>query len=164
MRRGDGCPMCAEGRPDETPGGIRFFEGRVTDAYLRTTAIQRAVSVVIWRRRHVAEPTELDVDDATAYWAELLIAARAIEEVFEPVKLNYDTLGNSVPHLHTHVVPRFADDPKPGWPFPFPDPEPGPWPEATLSKDLSRLRAAILDSAMPGTPRRPAPSAPTDRT
>ena len=43
----------------------------------------------------------------------------------QPVKLNYDLLGNSLPHLHTHVVPRYADDPKPGWPFPFPEDEPG---------------------------------------
>jgi len=32
MRRGEGCPMCAEGRPDGTPHGIRFFAGEVADA------------------------------------------------------------------------------------------------------------------------------------
>jgi diadenosine tetraphosphate (Ap4A) HIT family hydrolase len=44
--------------------------------------------------------------------------------VLAPVKLNYDVLGNAVPHLHTHIVPRHADDPRPGWPFPFPDSDP----------------------------------------
>jgi diadenosine tetraphosphate (Ap4A) HIT family hydrolase len=37
--------------------------------------------------------------------------ARAVEECFRPHKLNYELLGNQVPHLHWHVVPRYADDP-----------------------------------------------------
>ena len=35
MRGGTGCPICAEGRPDETRDGVRFYEGAVVDAYLR---------------------------------------------------------------------------------------------------------------------------------
>ncbi len=41
------------------------------------------------------------------------------ERYLRPVKLNYLTLGNALPHLHTHIVPRYADDPVPGRPFPF---------------------------------------------
>ena len=33
--------------------------------------------------------------------------------------MNYLTLGNALPHLHTHLVPRQADDPVPGGPLPF---------------------------------------------
>jgi diadenosine tetraphosphate (Ap4A) HIT family hydrolase len=33
------------------------------------------------------------------------------EEHLRPVKLNCDVLGNSLPHLHTHVIPRYAEDP-----------------------------------------------------
>jgi diadenosine tetraphosphate (Ap4A) HIT family hydrolase len=32
--------------------------------------------------------------------------------------MNYETLGNSLPHLHTHLIPRFRDDRAPGRPFP----------------------------------------------
>jgi diadenosine tetraphosphate (Ap4A) HIT family hydrolase len=71
---------------------------------------------VIWRGLHVAEPTELAPEEAAAYWRELLRVGRALEERFEPVKLNYELLGNSLPHLHTHVMPRYEDDPKPGIP------------------------------------------------
>jgi diadenosine tetraphosphate (Ap4A) HIT family hydrolase len=69
--------------------------------------------------------------------------ARAIEAAFAPIKLNYDVLGNSVPQLHTHIVPRYADDPRPGWPFPFPDPDPPATPDHRLDADLSALRAAL---------------------
>jgi diadenosine tetraphosphate (Ap4A) HIT family hydrolase len=33
--------------------------------------------------------------------------------------MNYETLGNTVPHLHTHLLPRFEVDPAPGRPFPL---------------------------------------------
>ena len=140
LKRGVGCPMCEQGRPEETEHGARFFAGEVADAYLQRANVQRGYSVVIWRGRHVAEPTELSPEEATKYWLEVLEAGRRIERCFEPVKLNYDLLGNSLPHLHTHVVPRYADDPKPGWPFPFPEGEPGPRDEAEFHGDLELLR------------------------
>ena len=143
MRRGEGCPMCAEGRPDATAHGIRFFAGEVADAYLRRASIQRGLSVVIWRGRHVAEPSELTEEEAATYWRELLLVGRAIEQVVRPVKMNYNLLGNSLPHLHTHVVPRYADDPKPGWPFPFPEEDPEPFPDDELQRDVDALRAAF---------------------
>jgi diadenosine tetraphosphate (Ap4A) HIT family hydrolase len=55
--------------------------------------------------------------------------------------MNYDVLGNSLPHLHTHVLPRYADDPKPGWPFPFPEGDPGAIEEEAFRRDLEALRA-----------------------
>jgi diadenosine tetraphosphate (Ap4A) HIT family hydrolase len=140
LKGGEGCPMCEQGRPEETAHGARFFTGEVADAYLQKANIQRGYSVVIWRGRHVAEPTELSADEASQYWLEVLEAGRRIERL-EPVKLNYDVLGNSLPHLHTHVVPRYADDPRPGWPFPFPEDEPGSIDEGEFRRDLELLCA-----------------------
>ena len=141
-KRGEGCPICEQGRPEETEHGIRFWSGELTDAYLHRGGIQRGLSHVYFRGRHVVEPTELTAQEAARFWAELLHAGRAIETVFEPVKMNYDILGNSVPHLHVHVVPRYADDPRPEWPFPFPDEEPSPFPDEQVRADAERLRAA----------------------
>src|SRR5436309_10814581 len=116
--------MCEQGRPEETDYGVRIFAGEVSDAYLQRAGIQRGYTISIWRGRHVAEPTELAAGEASAYWLEVVTVARALEAVLEPVKMNYDLLGNSLPHLHTHLVPRYAEDPRPGWPFPFPEDEP----------------------------------------
>jgi diadenosine tetraphosphate (Ap4A) HIT family hydrolase len=140
LKRGEGCPMCEQGRPEETEHGARILAGEVSDAYLQRTDIQRGYTVVIWRGRHVAEPTELTDDEATTYWLEVLRVGKAIEAVLEPVKLNYDLLGNSLPHLHAHVVPRYADDPRPGWPFPFPDEKPPPIEERAFRRDVEALR------------------------
>ena len=142
-RRGEGCPMCAEGRPDETAWGDRIFAGEVSDAYLQRADVQRGYTIVIWRGRHVVEPTELSDDEAARYWLELLRVGRVLEAHLQPVKLNYELLGNSLPHLHTHVMPRYGDDPRPGWPFPFPDGEPPPIDEALYTSDAGALRSLL---------------------
>jgi len=148
-KSGDGCPACTGGRPEETDDGVRFFAGEVLDAYLRRTDIQRGLSVAIWRGRHVVEPTELTDEETVAYWRELRLVGSAIERTMEPVKMNYDLLGNTVPHLHTHIVPRYRDDPRPGWPFPFPDPEPPAMPADRLQHDVAALRACLADLTSP---------------
>ena len=141
LKRGEGCPMCAQGRPEETEYGARFFAGEVSDASLQRRTLQRGYTVVVWRGRHVAEPTELSSEEAAQYWLELLEAGRRIERCLQPVKLNYDILGNSLPHLHTHVMPRYANDPKPGWPFPHPEGDRGVQDEDQFRRDLEALRA-----------------------
>jgi diadenosine tetraphosphate (Ap4A) HIT family hydrolase len=41
---------------------------------------------------------------------------------------------------HTHVIPRHADDPRPGCPFPFPEDEPEAIDEDELRRDVEALR------------------------
>jgi len=48
-----------------------------------------------------------------------------------------------VPHLHTHVIPRYADDPRPGWPFPFPKQDPPPIDVTVFQADLAALRRLL---------------------
>lgn len=118
--RGKDCPMCAEGRPDEVHGNVRIATGRLSDSFLvRNDVGQRGYAVVIWRGRHVADPTELSTDEASAYFEEVLRVGRAIERHYKPIKMNFEMLGNSLPHLHTHVVPRYLDDGEPGHPAHF---------------------------------------------
>jgi diadenosine tetraphosphate (Ap4A) HIT family hydrolase len=139
---GSACALCDQGRPEETPHGVRFFAGEVADAYLVRSDIQRGLSMVVWRGRHVVEPFELEAAEVAAYGREVLHVARALMEVLGAVKMNYDVLGNSSPHLHTHLVPRYADDPRPGWPFPFPETDPPPIPDERLRADVEALRRA----------------------
>ena len=56
---GTKCPMCSAGRPESDTFGVRVYAGVYSDAYLQRAAIQRGYTVVIWRGRHVTEPTEL---------------------------------------------------------------------------------------------------------
>ena len=144
LTRGIGCEMCEGGRPEANAYGVRIRAGRYTDAYLQRADVQRGYTLVIWRGRHVNEPTELDETQAAGYWAEVLTTARALISLYTPLKMNYETLGNSVPHLHTHLVPRFTEDPRPGEPFPLTARQPdAKVPEARLWRDVTILRELL---------------------
>ena len=147
LTRGIGCAMCENGRPDANRYGVRIRAGRYTDAYLQRADVQPGYTVVIWRGRHVNEPTELDDTEASGYWAEVLAVARALISVYKPLKMNYETLGNSLPHLHTHLIPGFPHDPRPGQPFPLTARQPdAKVPETQLWADAEELRK-LLDYA-----------------
>jgi len=97
-KAGKGCPMCSEGRPDDTYGNARVFAGRVSDAYLvRGDIGQPGYTIVIWRGGHIADLTELSDSDATTYLREVLKVARALEAHYKPAKMNLEMLGNTVP-------------------------------------------------------------------
>jgi diadenosine tetraphosphate (Ap4A) HIT family hydrolase len=142
--RGIGCEMCEAGRPEANRYGIRVLGGKYSDAYLQRADVQRGYTVVIWRGRHVTEPTELDEVEAAGYWAEVLSVARALIAMYKPLKMNYETLGNSLPHLHTHLVPRYIADPRPGRPFPLSPRAP----EAKVPEDVLLAEAAELRSLL----------------
>jgi diadenosine tetraphosphate (Ap4A) HIT family hydrolase len=65
----------------------------------------------------VPEIDDLPRDDRAAFLLEMSEVAGAIRRAFAPRKVNYEALGNSVPHLHWHLVPRHADDPRPQEPI-----------------------------------------------
>ena len=60
--------------------------------------------------------TELSVEEAAGFWSEVARVARAVDDEYRPAKMNWFSLGNGVPHLHVHLVPRPLDDARPGWP------------------------------------------------
>jgi diadenosine tetraphosphate (Ap4A) HIT family hydrolase len=48
----------------------------------------------------------------------VLAVEEAVREAMMPDKMNLASLGNVTPHVHWHVIPRFADDrhfPSPVW-------------------------------------------------
>jgi diadenosine tetraphosphate (Ap4A) HIT family hydrolase len=138
-REGDACVMCAQGRPDvDENGNRRFFAGEVADGYLQRSGPVPGYAIVAWRGRHVPDVSEMAEADLFAYWAEVVQVARALTHVFEPCHLNYQLLGNAVPHVHTHIVPRYVDDPCPNMPL-------KPWvlhavPEDAYADQVERLK------------------------
>ena len=113
-KAGKECPFCAEGRIERNQYGIRVFSGAVTDAYLQRYAALPGFTIIVWRGRHVADPADLTEEEACTYERELLTVARALRRHYRPAQVNYMTLGNQIPHLHTNVVLRYVDDPAPG--------------------------------------------------
>jgi diadenosine tetraphosphate (Ap4A) HIT family hydrolase len=141
---GEDCPMCASLGKGDNPYAVSVLEGQYAEVKLERRTVLPGYCVVIWRHGHVAEPTDLEAGPAAGYWQEVLQVGRAVQAVFHPVKLNYLTLGNTVPHLHTHVLPRYLDDPAPGGPIPWDSIfAVDPVPEAQLRRQALDLRKLL---------------------
>ncbi len=152
-RAGVGCPMCESNASssdgsdsDVRPHGVRFMVGTTADAFLGRHPVRHGYAYVVWKGRHVAEPTELDADEAAAFWTDVARAARAIAARYRPVKMNWLALGNGVPHLHVHLVPRHDDDPAAGGPIEpaaFDSSRVAPLTDDELTAEVSALRALV---------------------
>lgn len=99
------CPLC------DTPGGDLLWQDdfcrvvRVTD----TPDYPGFCRVIL--NRHVAEMTDLPPQERSRLMMTVMKVEQALRDLMQPDKINLATLGNVVPHLHWHVIPRFADDP-----------------------------------------------------
>jgi len=141
---GRACPLCAALGRGDNDFSVEVFTGEVAEVRLERRSRLPGYCIVVWRHGHVAEPTDLDPGQGGRYWQEVLAAGRAVRACFDPVKMNYMTLGNTVPHLHTHVVPRYRDDPAPGGPIEWRQIfSPDPVPDADLHRQAADLRARL---------------------
>ena len=138
------CPLC------QTDGGVLLWHGPFCRVVLADEPDYPGFLRVILNA-HVKEMTDLSLDDRQALLQVVLAAESALREVMAPDKVNLASLGNVVPHLHWHVIPRFADDPH------FPNPVWGERkrsaPHAApgelnpqLSQALSRLLARVRET------------------
>lgn len=86
---------------------------------------------VIWNQ-HVRELTDMTSVERGELMAVVFAVESALRATLAPDKVNVASLGNQTPHLHWHLIPRFADDPH----FPH-----SVWAQPKRSADPARLAA-----------------------
>jgi len=113
---GKECPICDD--LDKAEVEQPNFVAPLGVSVLRLSRNQyvRGYCFLIYEK-HAAEIHELPPGQAAAFMADMATAGRAIASVFSPAKMNYQILGNAVPHLHCHIVPRYFGDPAPSHPI-----------------------------------------------
>lgn len=106
-----GCELC-----EHDGGTVIAADGRLR-VVLVDDANYPGFVRVIWND-HAREMSDLD-SEARRHLLEAVNAVEAAQRaVLSPHKINLASLGNMTPHLHWHVIPRFADDthfPNPIW-------------------------------------------------
>lgn len=91
------------------------------DGLLRVVLVDEAEYpgfVRVIANAHVREMTDLAPADRRRLLDVVFAVESAQRDALAPHKVNLASLGNLVPHLHWHVIPRFADDahfPEPIW-------------------------------------------------
>ena len=105
------CELC------DTKGGTPLWR----DARCRVVLVDEpgypGFCRVIWHA-HVKEMTDLAEADRAHLMRMVFGVETALRELLHPDKVNIASLGNAVPHLHWHVIPRYCDDshfPNPIW-------------------------------------------------
>jgi len=58
---------------------------------------------------HAKEIFDLSDADQAAYMTDIARAAKAIQAVYQPAKINYGAYGDKLHHLHMHLVPKYED-------------------------------------------------------
>ncbi|MDT5075478.1 MAG: hypothetical protein QOJ80_115 [Mycobacterium sp.] len=129
----EGCVICRSGGPlDVIAETATCWITAQADAPL-------AGYVCVVAKTHVAEPYELSPAEQSRFWLDAMTVARAVATVVEPIKMNYEIHGNTLPHLHLHLFPRHPDDPYVGGPV---DPRHGS--VRRSDAQLDALRTAIV--------------------
>ena len=106
-----GCELC------ESPGGEVLHQGGQFRVVLVDDALYPGFCRLIWHD-HVKEVTDLNELDRMLLMDVLWQVEQVLREVMQPEKINLASLGNVVPHLHWHLIPRYTDDahfPAPVW-------------------------------------------------
>ena len=65
-------------------------------------------------KKHAIELYDLNENELLGLMKEVQIYAWALKTVTGAIKINYEIHGNTAPHLHMHLYPRYINDPFPG--------------------------------------------------
>jgi ATP adenylyltransferase len=94
----------------------------VSTLYLAKNQTYRGHCLLILDLRHATRPDQLSTAEWASYCTDLQKAETAIVRAVQPNHINIASLGNVMPHLHWHIIPRYQTDPRWGGPI---------WPEET---------------------------------
>ena len=128
------CPACAGVWPDPAH---RIAGLALTVAYLYEDQFLPGSTLLVLRR-HATELWELTREERAELLEEVTTVARALDEAYGAAKMNCALLGNQIPHVHWHIVPRRLDDPAP---------REAPWSIAHVPR---RLGGTELEAALAG--------------
>lgn len=105
------CELCSQ------QGGDVVFRSEKWRVLLVSDADHPGFCRVVWNE-HVGEMTDLQPFEREQLMEAVWQVEAAMRAVMLPRKINLASLGNMVPHLHWHVIARYADDaqfPAPIW-------------------------------------------------
>jgi diadenosine tetraphosphate (Ap4A) HIT family hydrolase len=129
------CDLCTLLATPAATTGVLWRDDRVV-VLLIDDAAYPGFCRVVWQD-HVKEMTDLPDNERNYMMAIVWQVELALRDVLHPEKINLASFGNMTPHVHWHVIPRFADDGH------FPDPTWAAVRRATAPEVLA-ARAALL--------------------
>jgi ATP adenylyltransferase len=143
---GTTCPFCHP-RPDSNEYWLLVQQLSAGTLYLDRNQTYRGKSLLIFDRRHVTGLEKLSTDEFLEFTSDLRVAAHAVASFCAPDLMNYASLGNVIPHLHWHIIPRYGNDPR--WGKPIYTTSEGEVPETLLRAQEYEQLTDSLRNALP---------------
>ena len=84
----------------------------LSKAYLHDDQFFPGWTVLVFQR-HATELFHLAPTERMQLMEEVNLVAKTLAQVYEARKINYELLGNQLPHIHWHLIPRLTTDPAP---------------------------------------------------
>jgi len=99
------CMYCME---DERRDNLMIEIGKlsVSTVFLFKEQTYKGRCNVVYKD-HVKELFQLDEQELTAFMNDVKKVAAAIDKAFQPNKINYGAYGDTLHHLHMHIVPKY---------------------------------------------------------
>ena len=98
------CELC------DAPGGeVLWYDGFARVVLVGDADHPGFCRVIL--NAHTKEMTDLAEGERARLMTIVYVVEGLLRELLQPDKINLASFGNVVPHLHWHVIPRFADDP-----------------------------------------------------
>jgi len=142
---GAGCPMDAP-RPASNEHWDLVGQLTISSLYLAKNQTYRGQCVLVFDPRHVSRVDQLSRPEWISLAGDLFTAQQAVARTVQPDHINIEQLGNVVPHLHWHIVPRYVGDPRwgmPIWATPLDSMKDTRLPDADRETLLATLRRAL---------------------
>ena len=93
---------------------------------------------------HVIELYDFSDAELLAFMKEAQVTARVLKQVTDAVKINYEIHGNTVPHLHMHLFPRYVDNPFPGGPIDYRRVDPPVYQAGEFVQFVQAMQTALI--------------------
>ncbi|MGH7324483.1 MAG: HIT family protein [Candidatus Rokuibacteriota bacterium] len=135
----DDCPACAGRWPR---ADHRIAELGHSLAYLHEDQFFPGWTL-LGLKRHATELFDLTREERAELIEEVSGVAQVLAASFSALKINYELLGNQIPHIHWHVVPRLPGDPAPRGPVWLVEHAPRPLSPDELSERIQRIRSGL---------------------
>ena len=103
----ENCSYCAEGALLDA-FGIKIGELPMSKVILFKEQSHRG-RVIVACKQHVDDITDLSKEDRIQFMEDVSHVASILHELFHPDKINFGAYGDTMHHLHFHLVPKYKD-------------------------------------------------------
>lgn len=139
------CPCCNE---LPMPGGMEDL-AELEHSWITASPVAQGRlfgKCCVTAKYHSVMFYDMPKDIMTGFMGDVQKAANALHRVTGAVKINYEIHGNSGPHVHCHLFPRYLDDDFPSAPIDYRITEPSPYESVEEYRWFVEEMRRILDA------------------